>query len=838
MQNSRILSLYEDAGGILWIGTDGGGLYSYTNGEWSCFGFESGLMSNHVTAVTEDSKGNLWIGTEYGLYRFGGEEVRVFGLDEGLADNLVTALAADDAGRVWAGTMRGGLARFEEGLVQIYGARDGLTEPTVLSLAAGADGRVWIGTMHGLFCLDPEEGVVVPIGQTLDYPVTSIAAMPGGRVLIGTMTEGLKLFDGAVGGDLQITSDAAVEDLITEDELADSHICSIIADREGFVWAGTESRGLVQLKERRVGAIAGQEVLPPGPVYPILEDDDGALWVGSEKNGLIFLRDNRVQGVINRDRDLAGDMVRSLMMDNLGALWVGTMDGGLSVLTGTRIRLIIPFYGFPSDNVTAILAGGDGVVWIGTDNGLSKCKDEKIRDAEVTLEGQTIRTLYEGADGALYAGTRSGVWMMTDQSFERIVASNDTTTYDALSLCEDSEGALWAGTNGGGLKRISNNEIKTYTTEDGLPGNFIFSIIEEANLLWMSCENGVFSVSRDSLNAYADGSVVMLAPTLYDDVDGMPSARCSGFCQPAVCVSAYGKRYYPTDGGIAVFDMDFEPALSRPPVARIEEILADDVPVYNDGSGEANRIMSPIELPSGIDRMEILFTAFDYSAPEKLRFLYKLNGYDSDFTALHPGQDRRAIYQDLPPGEYRFRIRAISNDGLWSEGAATVSFAIAPPFHRTKAFLFLVIAVIALAAGAAAFVSRYRRIKRERMKYSTTSISDERMENALAELQALIEEEKIYLDPDLTLQKLAKRLKIHYNHLSRIINERFGVSFKNYINAYRVEEAKRLLADPAERNRNIIDIMYDAGFYSKSTFNTAFRKFAGTSPSNYRKKHL
>jgi AraC-like DNA-binding protein len=695
--------------------------------------------------------------------------------------------------------------------------------------------------MHGLFRLDPEEGVVVQIEQTLDYPVTSIAAMPDGRVLIGTMTGGLKLLD-----------DSSLIDLFTSEELSDSHICSILADREGYVWAGTESRGLVQLKKRMVGAIAGREVLPPGPVYPILEDDEGALWIGSEKSGLISLLGNRVQGVMNRDRGLSGDMVRALMMDALGALWVGTMDGGLSVLTGTRIRSIIPFYGYPSGNVTAILEGEDGVVWIGTDDGLSRCIAGDIRDAEVTLEGQTIRTLYEGPDGALYAGTRSGVWKQSGRLFERIVAQNDTTNFDALSLYEDPAGVLWAGTNGGGLKLISGNKITSLTTADGLPGNFIFSITEDdAGILWASCENGVFMVSRDSLNAYVEGDSRILAPTLYNDADGMPSARCSGFCQPAVCVSAYGKRYYPTDGGIAVFDMEYEPEPSRPPVARIEEILADDVPVYNDGSGEANRVMSPIELPAGIDRMEIRFTAFDYSAPEKLRFLYRMDApgrgpiapsfrqrpNGSGFSALHPGLERRAIYQDLPPGEYRFRIRAISNDGLWSEAAATVSFAIAPPFHRTKAFLFLVIAVIALAAGAAAFASRYRRIRKERMKYSTTSISGERMENALAELQALIEGEKIYLDPDLTLQKLAKRLKIHYNQLSRIINERFGVSFKNYINGYRVEEAKRLLADPAERDRNIIDIMYDAGFYSKSTFNTAFRKFTGMSPSEFRKKH-
>ena len=244
-----------------------------------------------------------------------------------------------------------------------------------------------------------------------------------------------------------------------------------------------------------------------------------------------------------------------------------------------------------------------------------------------------------------------------------------------------------------------------------------------------------------------------------------------------------------------------------------------------------------IRLHSGTDRIEIRFTGFDYSAPEKLRFIYKLEGYDVDYIALHPGEPRRAIYRDLPPGEYTFTVRAIGNGGRWSDGAATIRFVILPPFYRTKDFLSIVVAVITLGGSAAAITARYRRIKKQKMKYSTTSISDERMEESLAALTDLMEIEKVYLDPDLTLQKLAKQLRIHYNHLSRIINERFGMSFKNYINRYRIEEAKIRLADPAEKDRNIQDIMLDVGFYSKSTFNTAFRKFTGMSPSTFRKKH-
>jgi len=820
LKNSRILSLYEDINAVLWIGTDGGGLSAYRDGEWSHVEKRNGFLNNHIRAVTGDRRGNLWIGTEYGLHRFNGEEVRVFGLEEGLTDNLITTLAADGLGCLWAGTMRGGLARFEEGLVQIYDFDDGLRNCTVLSLSVDSDGRIWIGTMNGLFSLQPVDGLVHPVVQTLRYPVTSLITGPGGGLLIGTMVEGLKMLD-----------NSSPRDLLPDQGLSYSYIHTILLDRDGYVWFGTESDGLVQLKERKVSAITTREGLPEGSVYALLEDDDGTLIIGTESSGLCLMRGSRITRVLDRSKGLAGNMVRALLRDRDGRLWVGTKDGGLSILSNGQIHNLTNDGGLASDNVTAILQDKAGAVWIGTDRGLSyydKGKIEQRKEAR-TLEGMAIRTLFESEQGVLYAGTRNGLWKLSGSSFEKIEMDSGRIEFDVLSLYEDDDGGLWIGTNGNGLTRLWEHEMTTYTMRDGLPGNFMYSITEDdSSLLWISCEAGVFSISRDSLSAYGESAIYILAPTLYDESEGMPSARCNGFCKPAVCVSRFGKRFYPTKGGIAVFEEQGEREVSHPPGVRIETVLVDEIPLKEEDD---------IELSYETDRIQIRFTAFDYSAPEKCRFLYRLEGYDSSFTALHSHQSRTAVYRDLPPGEYKFAVRAIGNSGLWSEGVATARFIIVPPFYRKRAFLFIVIAGIILVGGAAGAFLRYRRIRKQRLKYSTIVIDTERMEKALAELNTLMEEEKIFLDPDLTLKSLAQRLKIHYNHLSRIINERFEMSFKNYVNRYRVREAQKRLIDPAERDRNILDIMYDVGFYSKSTFNSAFKKFTGTSPSEYRKKH-
>jgi AraC-like DNA-binding protein len=514
-------------------------------------------------------------------------------------------------------------------------------------------------------------------------------------------------------------------------------------------------------------------------------------------------------------------MVRVLSKDRAGRLWVGTMDGGISIIDGARIRNLTSADGFPSNNVSAIYFDDGAGLLIGTERGLYRGRADTPRDLipVAGLEGQTIRTLYRDGDGATYAGTRSGLWRIVGSSIERIGGAE--LEAEVLSVYRDTSGTIWAGTNGGGLMRVSGGKVRSLTVRDGLPGNFIFSISRRepnSGPLWISCETGVFAINPDSVAAYGEGGTRILAPTLYNENEGMPSSRCNGYCAPSFCVSGSGKSYYPTTGGLAVFD---------------GEAAAAGAPAASEAPAAPRVVLEPLIVENA--RVEIRFTAIDWSAPERCRFLYRLEGSDRDFKTVHPGQPRVAVYSGLPPGKYRFTVRAIGNAGLWSEEAATPAFAIEPPFYRRAGFIVAVLLAVALAAGGTVALARRRKARRQSLKYSTSSISGERMDEAYETLRALMEEEKVFLDPDLTLKKLAQKLNIHYNHLSRIINERYGESFNTYINRHRIEEAKKRLSDPAFADKNILDIMLETGFYSKSTFNTAFKKFTGKSPSDFRK---
>ncbi len=124
----------------------------------------------------------------------------------------------------------------------------------------------------------------------------------------------------------------------------------------------------------------------------------------------------------------------------------------------------------------------------------------------------------------------------------------------------------------------------------------------------------------------------------------------------------------------------------------------------------------------------------------------------------------------------------------------------------------------------------------EKKKYEQSSLQDAQKDRLVSKLLSFVETEKPYLEPELTLGQLSEQVDIPAHYLSQIINERIQKSFGDFINNYRVEKAKVLLTDQKYNHYTIISTAYEAGFNSKSAFYSAFKKFTGTTPSEYRKR--
>lgn len=821
LKNDRILALYEDRNNVLWIGTDGGGLCSVNNGTWRQYSTPDGLSNNHVRAITGDWQGQLWVGTEYGLNRLGLDGFRIYTAKDGLYDNLITALAFDNWGNLWIGTMRNGLAQFKERVTHVYGYREGLLNLSVLSLAEDRRGNIWIGTLEGLYYLDRETGAVSPVPGTSYTPITSILEDEEGMLWIGTMDDGLKRM-----------SKGTMRGLSSRDGFPDDFIHGLLQDRDGNLWIGTDTGGLIQLKEARVRSITTNNGLAENMVYALLQDHEGSFYFGTRYSGLCKMREERIVEIINAKSGLSNNRIRALFKDSSAGLWVGTEGGGINILRNKKITSLTAKDGLPSNNVTAILQDNTGTMWIGTDNGLVRFGGGRLimGDSRTGLIGHHIRVLFETRQGILYAGTKQRLFKFSGQSFEIVPQGNEDSELNVISLYEDAEGALWIGTDGNGLWRWQEGKMTSFTAKQGLLDNTIFSIEEDENKnLWMSTAKGVFKANLGELNDFSEQKIRSVHSTSYAESDGMASRQCLGGGQPSSWKASSGQLYFPTVKGIAVFDPKKMLAKREPPEVVIEDVIAADRSII----GQERIALSP-----KVGTVELHFTALDFLAPDKIRFSYKLEGRDRDFTDIGPDDKRSAAYSGLRPGKYRFFVKAANNDGLWNEKGAAFEFEVLSPIYSKPIFYFALLLVILSIGGASLFILHQKKSRKRLEKYKTSALQPQKAEEVMPKLLQLMKEEKLFLDPDLTLRDLSQRLRIHYNHLSRIINERFGLSYNDFINKYRIEEAKRKLADPEEKENSILDILLSTGFYSKSVFNAAFKKFEGTTPSEYRKKHL
>ena len=820
LKNARVLALHEDGDGVLWIGTDGGGLCSYDEGTWKTYTTGDGLSDNHVRAVISDGRGSLWAGTDYGLNRLSAKGIRRYLAGDGLYDEIITALAIDPRGNLWIGTLRGGLARLEGEAIRVYGIADGLLNMAVYALSADPQGDVWIGTQEGLYLLKQDEDLVQPVEGTRYTPITSLLIDKESSLWIGTMADGLKRVSGG-----------ALAGLSSEDGLPDNFVRSLLCDCSGTLWIGTDAGGLVQLKESPADSIAGENGLPENAVHAVLQDRQGFLWVATRNSGLCKIKDDRVVEIFDQTRGLPGDRVRVLLEDPGGGLLIGIEGGGINKLGNGKTTRLTPAGGLPSENVTALLYDRMGALWIGTDKGLKRWAGEeaKTRDGPAGLEGRHVRVLMQGRSGALYAGTKNGLFILSDGTFRQVLSGGGNLEMDILSLYEDEDGVIWIGTGGNGLFRLMDGKADSITKEAGLPDDSILGITgDRGGNLWMSTPSGVLRIRRKDLNDFSEKKIAAVQAAWFDETDGMPSRQCVGTGQPSCWRTEDGKIFYPTVKGVARFDPERVSPSPNPPGVVIEDVLSGDDSLAGKESAA---------LRAAAKMIEFRFTAFDFAAPEKVRFRYRLEGHDRRFIEAPPRGDRSVRYVGLSPGRYRFFVTAADNQGFWNEQGAAFEFGIPPPFYMTPAFLAATGLAVLISIGGGIYLRSRRRAKKRRDKYKTSSLGPEMAEVLASKLLALMEREKLFLNPELTLRDLSQRLKVHYNHLSRIINERFGLSYNDFVNRYRIEEAKRLLADPAEKERSILDITLSSGFYSKSVFNTAFKKFAGQTPSEYRERN-
>jgi signal transduction histidine kinase/ligand-binding sensor domain-containing protein len=715
LPQSTVRAILQSPDGYLWIGTQEG-LVRFNGTRFSTYDRSNtpAFLGGHGVRSLLNGPDALWVGTSgSGLLRWNGKTLDRAALPDELAYSTVSALANHPDGSIWGATF--GLGAFRmlpDGSTRMLGAEAGLLDPYATSLYIDPDGTVWVGTKSGLVAIRERETRTWTTEDGLpDNEIISVFRTSAGVLSVGT-AGGLAFLDGVAFAtvdparvNVQLEDRFGTHWLGTEEQgiirmswagmdefsvaqgLTHNTVTSLVEDREGSVWIGTDGGGLNRLRPAKFASISETEGLASNMAYAVWSDSADRIWVGSEDAGITVF-DGRDTRRITTAQGLSSNSIMTLAGDGDGTVWAGTYGGGINRITEQGIEQFSVQDGLANNVISSAVFGADGVLWIGTDGGISRWDGDGFKNLTVDdgLPSPYVMVVHEDKRGALWAGTYDGGLAKFDSS-EVAIFDRDTGLGSnmVLAIHESEDGVIWAGTNGGGLARIEDGVVFNATMREGLHDDVVYGIVEDdSGTLWMTSNKGLFTVPRADLDALAHGERTRVASMVYGRNDGLRSREFNGGFQPAAWKARDGRLIFPSIRGIAVIEPNRIPSNTVPPPVHLEQVALDgESIVLGDGPSTV-----------GTGRVEFRFAGLSYLVPQQVRYRYKLDGYDPEWIY---GSESRAVYTNLPAGDFVFRVEAANNDGLWSVDDAVATLRRAPRFWETTWFLGLCAAFIVLA---------------------------------------------------------------------------------------------------------------------------------------------
>jgi signal transduction histidine kinase/ligand-binding sensor domain-containing protein/CheY-like chemotaxis protein/HPt (histidine-containing phosphotransfer) domain-containing protein len=684
-ERDAVTDVISDRTDGLWFSPRRKGLARWAGGRMTRWTTRDGLPSDTVDALFQDPSGTVWIGTANGLARLREGKIEAVGP---FAGRSVCAFALGHDGALWLGTGGGGAARLAEGSLTTWTTRDGLPSDRVTALVVDRAGDLWAGTDQGLARLRHGRWETFTTLQGL--PSNAVSALledREGALWVGTQS-GLSRF-----------RDGSFQNLTERSGLPFESVLSLLEDAEGGIWVGTDFGGLVRLRKSLF------ETLVPagtrGAVWSAFEDREGSLWMGTNAYGLLRLRGGEVTAFTTAE-GMPNNKVRPVLRDRHGDVWAGTL-GGLARLRprdGT-IESWGRQDGLPDDYVLSLREELNGTLWIGTLRGLGRMRGGRIEalGEEAGAPREAIHAIHRDRRGTLWLATSAGLFRQVGERFER---PPDSPARAFFTLHEDADGTFWLGTARAGLHRFRNGRWAVFRQQDGMFDDTAYFILEDGQgRFWMTCNRGVYRVRKSDLEAFAAGRIRQFPSISFGQADGMVGTEGSGGSSPGALVARDGRFYFPTIRGFAVVDPRAARDDDRPPRVVIEEVLADGAPVSRQPG-------SRLELGPGHRKLEIRYTALSLLTPEKVRFRYRLDGFDHGW--VEAGGERAAVYTNLPAGSYTFRVVAANNEGMWTEEGDRLAVVVAPRFWERGWFTAACVALIVL-AGAGAVRLRLRAVR-------------------------------------------------------------------------------------------------------------------------------
>jgi signal transduction histidine kinase/ligand-binding sensor domain-containing protein len=608
-------------------------------------------------------------------------------------------------------------------------------------MAATTAGETWLGTEDkGLFVLNADGSTAAAPSGLSGKKITSLLSLQGPQLWIGT-SEGVVLWTGT-----EFTR-AGVPTALQHAE-----ILSLIRDSDMNIWIGT-AHGLLRYNSKGVSFLSERGSTINSPVSALFEDREHNLWIGGPR-ALERLRDSAFVTYSVAD-GLPSDRNGPVFVDAEGRTWFAPLDGGLHWIKGEQQGSITEA-GLAQDVVYSI-SGRENERWLGrqrggltvlrTSGGSVTAKTYTLADG---LGQNSVYAVHQSRDGTVWAGTLgSGVSAFRNGQFSTYTTSNGVSSNMVTSIAESPDGTVWFATSNG-LSAFSNGQWRIFTVKDGLPSaDLNYVLVDSGGVLWIGSTAGIAFLRSDHIQVPMGMPELLREPVfgIAEDRDGwlwiatsnhVLRVNPSGLLQSRLS-EADVREYGPTDGLLGTEGVKRHQSVVTDPLGRIWFSMNRGLSVVDPNRAAGNSAgalvhvetitvdgnalgpQRPIQISSARQRITFDYAGLSLSAPERVRYRYKLDGFDHDW--CEPTTIRTAIYTNLRPGKYRFRVIASNSDGVWNGDEAAVALAVTPTLWQT---LWFRLALVFCAGLATLAVYRFR-------MHQVTRLLNARFEERLAE---------------------------------------------------------------------------------------------------------
>src|SRR5467141_161150 len=717
-------------------------LPQYLREQWTT---DNNFPGGAIDAVTQTADGYLWMGTEKGLVRFDGVNFRLTSSFSEFSGDPVSGLTTDGEGRLCAIFWGAGVLCYRDGKfvnlasilrrttlevasswreedgaslltdlidgmlrvrgesVQVLAPPAVLPPSLVLAIAKTRDGKIWLGTAAGLFYFADRR--TTRVTGISDSKINCLLPVGDRELWVGT-SKGLYRGNGTLFSRVNLPPD-----------LASVEVLALLRDHDGNIWAGT-TRGLFRINAFGV-SFSDESDFGGRGINALFEDREGNLWAGGGR-GLERIRDSvfvtyTLTAGSAQSKDGGPIDGGPIYVDSENRIWFAPAGGGLYLMKNGRAQALQSSL-LHKEEIYSI-TGRKNEIWMGTQH--SGLKRFEYRNGVIGgktythadgLAENSVFAVYQSQDGAVWAGTlTSGISRFKDGRFVTYTTVDGLASNTVSAILETRDGTIWVATPNG-LSSLSRGHWTTYATGDGLPSNSVNCLFEDSSgVLWIGTSKGLaffksgrvqvprdapdslreeaFGMSEDKegwLWIATSGHVLRVSNqklssgvlssgevSEYGAADGLPSTKGVKRSR-SVVADGEGKIWVSLPRGLSVVDPSHITNTSAPSLPHVEAIMADNDPITVD---------ELVRIPSSRKRITFMYSGLSLAVPERIRFRYSLDGFDGGWS--EPTTAREAVYTNLSPGSYRFRVIASNSYGQWNDSEAAISFAVDPAFWQT-----------------------------------------------------------------------------------------------------------------------------------------------------------